>query len=510
MPDNARPNILWYCTDQQRFDTIGALGNPHVHTPNLDRLVERGVAFTHAYCQSPICTPSRASFLTGMYPSALHVHSNGSLYFPSEHTMVTRMLADSGYDCGLVGKLGLANGDGADEPRVESGYRYYEYSNGPKVGLSNGNDYLRWIREKGLDPVSILGPPSDIGRYDRAAFAGFTSSLHRGGLKLPTPDKDNAPVALHQTTWCTEKAVEFISERRPSDQPWLLSVNPFDPHPPFDPPWEYFRRFDPETLPGPHFRESDLGQQERLRGIDFQTQARNPKEFDARSVQAAYYAMIELIDDRLGAILDALDETGQRERTVVVFTTDHGEALGDHGLLLKGCRFYEGLVRVPLIWSWPGHFSTGLRSDALVELLDIAPTLLELAGLSIPERMQGRSLLSILRGTANPDDHRDFVRSEYYDALPLPDGTMATMYRDRRWKLVVYHSHGFGELFDLQVDPHEFENLWDDPACQTARADLLLKSYDASVMALDWGPPLVPKYEDRPAFRRPLGKWGVG
>ena len=446
-----------------------------------------------------------------MYPSALHVHSNGSLYFPTEHTLVTRMLADAGYDCGLVGKLGLANGEGAEEPRAESGYRYYEYSNGPKVGRSDGNDYLRWIREKGLDPVSVLGPPSDIGRYDRAAFAGFTSSLHRGGLKLPTPDRDNAPPAHHQTTWCTEKAVEFISEPRPLRSTVAALRKPVrSPSPRSIRPGSTFRRFDPETLPGPHFRETDLDQQERLKSIDFQTHARRPEEFEARSVQAAYYAMIELIDDQLGAILEALDNTGQRERTVVVFTTDHGEALGDHGLLLKGCRFYEGLTRAPLIWSWPAHFSAGLRSDALVELVDIAPTLMDLAGLPIPERMQGRSLLPILQGTASPHDHRDFVRSEYYDALPLPDGTMATMYRDRRWKLVVYHSHGFGELFDLQADPHEFENLWDDPACQAVRADLLLKSYDASVMALDWGPPLVPKYEDRPAFRRPLGKWGLG
>ena len=171
------------------------------------------------------------------------------------------------------------------------------------MGRSNGNDYLRWIREKGLDPASVLGPPSDIGWYERTAFAGFTSSLHRGGLKLPTPDSDNVTPAHHQTTWCTEKAIEFISEPRSSDQPWLLSVNPFDPHPPFDPPWEYFRRFDPETLPGPHFRETDLDQQERLKSIDFQSHPRRPEEFDARSVRAAYYAMIELIDDQLGAIL---------------------------------------------------------------------------------------------------------------------------------------------------------------------------------------------------------------
>ncbi|MGH2370703.1 MAG: sulfatase-like hydrolase/transferase, partial [Chloroflexota bacterium] len=131
------PNILWYCSDQQRFDTIGALGtfgphpgatpNPHVHTPNLDRLVREGVAFTHAYCQAPICTPSRASFLTGKYPSTLHVNTNGNTHFPRHERLVTSRLADAGYDCGLVGKLHLAGANWGREPRVDDGYRVFQY-----------------------------------------------------------------------------------------------------------------------------------------------------------------------------------------------------------------------------------------------------------------------------------------------------------------------------------------------------------------------------------------------
>ncbi len=165
--------------------------------------------------------------------------------------------------------------------------------------------------------------------------------------------------------------------------------------------------------------------------------------------------------------------------------------MGDHGLIEKGCRFYEGLVRVPLIFSWPGHFRPGLVQDALVELTDIAPTLLEICGLPRPERMQGRSLLHLLEGGSAP--HRDYVRSEYYHVLmPRPDngfeGSYGTMYRTSRYTLVVYHGYGLGELFDLQADPGEFNNLWDDPAYREIRFELLLKSYDAQAYAVDIGP----------------------
>jgi len=142
---------------------------------------------------------------------------------------------------------------------------------------------------------------------------------------------------------------------------------------------------------------------------------------------------VPIIDDQLGRILQALEESGQRDNTIVVFTSDHGETLGDHGLVQKGCRFYEGLVRVPLIFSWPGHIEAGQRSDALVELSDKAPTLLQLCGQEIPEDMTGKSLAPILTGEVSPEHHRDFVRCEYYDALKARDGTLATMYRDRRY-----------------------------------------------------------------------------
>ena len=475
-----KPNILWICSDQQRYDTIGALGNSYVSTPNIDRLVAEGAAFTHAYCQSPICTPSRASFLTGMYPSAVHVNGNGNESFTDIYPLVTRLLADGGYDCGLIGKLHLASAYGRVEPRVKDGYRYWRYSHAPRDDWEEGHDYADWVRSKG----QMLGE--------------LTKSL------------DGVPAELHQTTWCADRTIEFILEKR--EGPWLASVNVYDPHPPFNPPKSYREIFDPKKMPGPLFRDSDLEQQRILEKIDFQSKGRSPQELDiespilpqspnkgyeepsapgerdAKTLQAAYYAMIKLIDDGVGQILGALEESGQREQTVVIFTSDHGEMLGDHGLIQKGCRFYEGLVRVPLIFSWPGQFKAGLSSGALVQLTDIAPTLLELGGGEVPERMQGESLLPILTGEAPPDHHRGFVRTEYYNAIDMPDGTFATMYRDQRYKLIVYHGHGLGELYDLEKDPGEFENLWDDPTSETVKLDLIHKSFDASMLAMDRGP----------------------
>ena len=471
MPVSSSPNILWICTDQQRFDTIAALGNQHIGTPNIDRLVREGVAFTHAYCQSPICTPSRASFLTGMYPSSVHACGNGSDEWSGAAPLISKMLADSGYDCGLVGKLHLSAAYGRIERRPDDGYRAFHWSHSPKNNWSDGHAYAEWIQEKGHDLDDL------------------------------TADNGVIPFELHQSTWCATKTVEFISEHR--EQPWLMSVNPFDPHPPFDPDPRYLARFNPLKLPGPHFRESDLAAQELLRGVDFQTSARHPSEFEAQTLQAAYYAMIEQIDENVGTMLDALERTGQRENTVVIFMSDHGEMLVDHGLILKGCRFYEGLVRVPLIFSWPGRIRENVISDALVELIDIVPTLLGFCNAEGHERIQGRSLAPILEGTAGAAIHRDFVRCEYYRALN-PNrrvdtssaqrersdfkGSYGTMIRDERHKLAVYHGEAVGELFDLHQDPHEFENLWGSRAHQATQMRLLMQSFDALAFAVDLGP----------------------
>lgn len=470
-PDSSPPNILWICTDQQRYDTIACLGNDHIRTPNLDRLAAEGTAFSKTYCQSPICTPSRASFLTGMYPSSVHGCMNGNNHWSEAAPLVTGLLADSGYDCGLVGKLHLSGtADKMEERPINDGYRVFEWSHSPRDRWPSGlNQYVDWAKSQG------------------AEFGGKENTLLN-----PTPD-------LHQTTWCADRAIRFIESS--GKKPWLLSVNIFDPHKPFDPPEEYLSRYNADDLPAPMFRESDFAAQEALAGIDFQTQCRNPEAFNAKQLKAAYYAMIELVDENVGRMLDALEKTGQRENTLVIFMSDHGEMLGDHGLLLKGCRFYDGLVRVPLVLSWPGIIPSGVIKSDLVELTDIAPTLLDIAGMEVPSRMQGRSLLPTLTNSTLKMEHRKFVRCEYYRALQLGGealethtGSYATMIRDNRYKLVVYHGHDTGELFDMASDPGEFENLWTHPGYKDLRFELMKANFDALAFAIDLGPEATSEY----------------
>ena len=491
-----RPNILWICTDQQRWDTLSFLGHPGARTPRIDALAAEGTAFDRAYCQSPICTPSRASFLSGKYPIAHRVQRNGNVGCPDDLVLVPRTFRDAGYRTGLIGKLHLSRAQGVVEKRpADDGYDEFYWSHHPDPDWSEGHDYQDWLAGKGVDAKAIFDPR-------RACGPGVDAEVH-------------------QTTWAGERARDFI--RRHKGRPWFLSINLFDPHPPFDPPAAYLAGFDRADMPPPIFAESDLAHQARLFEVDQQariaidpcrgdpdspryeppgerpanaTHDTPPETYDARLIRACYHAMIALIDDMVGALMAELDATGQRRDTLVLFMSDHGEMLGDHGLIYKGCRFYEGLTRVPMIFSRPGHVQEGLVSPALVELVDIPQTLLEAAGLPAGDGMQGKSLWSLLTGTAPADFHRPYVLCEYFDALGMPDArhTRGSMYFDGRHKLSVYHGLELGELYDLHADPTELDDLWDDPAHRALRCDLTARAFDALMLVSDPGPPRTGSY----------------
>jgi arylsulfatase len=213
-----------------------------------------------------------------------------------------------------------------------------------------------------------------------------------------------------------------------------------------------------------------------------------------REMVAAYYATLEHLDAEFGRLLDHLDRNGQRENTIVVFTSDHGDMLGDHGLTAKGAYFYDPVVRVPLVFSWPGRVRGGEACDAFVELVDIAPTLLALCGVDVPGRMQGRSFVPLLEGPCGPDDHRDGVYCEFLNTQPEPDenrSICATMWRNRRHKLVVHHGDELGELYDLELDPGEHINCWNAPAYADVKAALTRRLLDAIALQADPEPPRV-------------------
>ena len=493
--ERRRPNILWICTDQQRYDTIAALGNTCIITPNIDRLCAEGVSFNRTYCQNPLCTPSRASFLSGLYPSATHANRNGNSHYPVEGPcLITRHLADAGYTCGLVGKLHLASAWHGLEQRTNDGYSIFRYSHSPyqhcgtnlpgsplpPLGQPCGNAYIDWLREEGVT-------------------LGDVFELNASGQ--PVEYRCSTAPELRQTTWCVSEAMRFIQNQREA-QPWLLSLNIFDPHPPMDGLESLIQQYLNSELPEPCFTEADLILQERLNeaGVVFQSKVQRPNTEWRRTI-ASYYAMIELVDREIGRLLDALDKSGERDNTVIIFCSDHGEMLGDHGLMAKGCRFYEGLTRVPLIISCPRYFRQGVSVDDLVELTDLAPTIAELSGVTLPVQ-HGRSLLGYLEKDASPPPPKTFVRCEYLQTLdmevaPGSEGKshcFGTMIRDERWKMAVYHGHGMGELYDMDNDPNESINRWDDPACGDILSRLFRQSFDAFVQCSDPGPPRIGRY----------------
>ncbi|MEO2014641.1 MAG: sulfatase-like hydrolase/transferase [Fuerstiella sp.] len=463
------PNILWLCTDQQRYDTIHSLGNDLIRTPNIDKLVDEGVAFTQAYCQSPVCSPSRASFLTGRYPRTTRCRQNGQT-IPADEVLVSRMFADAGYRCALAGKLHLAScSEGKVEERVNDGYHDFLWSHHPQPDWPE-NAYTQWLHAKGQSWEKLYSGPS----------TGFV--------------KEGVPAEFHQTTWCADMAIDFIQSNR--DRPWFFSFNCFDPHHAFDPPPEYMAKYSPDDMPLPKTRPGELDSKTTFQQLDSIWAHNSPGEFHTaaitdnhrRQVTAAYYAMCELIDDQVGRIMHSLEQSGQRENTIVIFMSDHGEMLGDHGLYFKGPHFYDEAIRVPLVMSWPGRFQSGLRVDGLTELVDLVPTLLEAADLEVPERVQGRSLLPQLTGNADPAHHRQAVFCEYYNSW-THGNAYGTMLRTSDRKIVVYHGTDQGELYDLKSDPDEFTNLWTSPDHQSMKLRLMQQCFDASVLSMDPCPP---------------------
>lgn len=518
-----QPNILWICTDQQRFDSLSCYGNDFVDTPNIDRLADRGTRFDRAYCQSPVCTPSRASFLTGRYPRTVQTRQNGQV-IPDDEFLITRRFAQEGYNCALSGKLHLSPADPTSddnevrhmEERIDDGYGPFHWSHAPQQPYP-GNQYRAdWLQQKGIE-------------YEATPYEESEQIL------------TSMPAEHHQTTFCVEKAIEFIEfheEKYSLDQfgtepeePWLFSVNIFDPHHPFDPPGEYLERYLDrlKDIPLPNYEEGELKDKPLFQrdppgaadGDQFSREAMDAE--DHRQVRAAYWAMVDLIDDQVGRLLDVLKRAGQLEDTLVIFMSDHGEMLGDHGFYLKGPFFYEPAIRVPLIMSWPGHIEEGQTSEALVELTDLAPTLLDAAGLNHHVGIQGDSLWPILTGEANPDEHREDIYCEYYHALERPrfydamqehevnsdfhrwfeqsdvkpefheeflkkDNRLlpyATMVRTDRYKLIHVHSLNTGELYDLQEDPTETNNLYEDVEYQSVKLDMFERLSNRMAQTID-------------------------
>jgi arylsulfatase A-like enzyme len=320
---------------------------------------------------------------------------------------------------------------------------------------------------------------------------------------------DDMPAEAHYTRWAAETAVDFLENEREKEQSFFLWVNFFDPHHPFVAPREYLERFNEQELPNPIARSAwqapkppifDAANKESYAG-----HARgyaDHSDAEIHSIIVAYYAMVAFIDDEVGRILAALDAQGLSDNTLVIFTSDHGEMLGDHGILLKGPLLSEGAVHVPLIMRWPGVLPANERTSELVELLDLCSTCVAAAGLERMPTDQGLDMLPIARDEANHQS-RGWALCEYRNSVYANDyvpPAYCTMIRKGKYKLIVYHGEPgsgqqrTGELYDLDIDPKELNNLWDQPAFQDLRVELqefmldtLVATEDRSlIVEADW------------------------
>ncbi len=451
-----RPNIVFIHTDQQRWDAIAAAGNPHVITPNLDRLARSGALLTGAFCNSPLCAPSRQSMLSGRYPSAFGGTANG-IVMPEDVPMMPHLLRPYGYRSCAVGKLHLINVLDRDHREPHPMYGFDEMINADVGGVPGFHDaYAAWVesqRPGALEQCWQLAASVEIGPPERRdQYAGWRPYVFQG------------PEELTHTAFVADQTGDFI--RRAGDAPFFVSAGFFAPHDPFWPPPRFIDMYDPSKLPAPHMTES---QRERF-GLS---------DDEWRIVRQHYYALITHLDDQLGRILDALDETGVRERTLIVFTSDHGENLGDHGRGGKGMPGWDSQARIPLIVSWPDGIEGGLVSDAFVEGVDILPTMLDCAGIQIPPFCQGRTLRPLLEGREH--DERESVYMEL--KIPFKQSHRSVRTRDYLYCAGWTEGEHEEELYDLRSDPHQLHDVAEAPESAgllaDARRELIRRAFEA-------------------------------
>ncbi|GAA4926335.1 sulfatase-like hydrolase/transferase [Streptomonospora halophila] len=456
--DETRPNIVFVITDQQRFDTVAALGHGHVDTPNLDRLVREGTAFTATYVTAPSCSPSRASLFTGVYPHSLGVLRNEEHW---RHSWV-ETVADSGYRCVNVGKMHTHPWETPlgfhERTVVENKDRDH-----PSVPFFHDQlDKAFWIRGETKPTRTTYRERADY----RERLGAFEWEL----------DED-----MHPDVFVGGNAVWWL-DTYPGDEPFFLQIGFPGPHPPYDPVPRHLDAYRDRDMPRPLRSDEDLAAQPEALGrlrrehqeVDHDAVVHLPEPTAEQSLRQRrhYHANVTMIDEQLGLLLDALERRGVLEDTVIVFTSDHGDCLGDHGHSQKW-TMYEGSVRVPAVVWGPGRVQAGRRVDGLTSMMDLGPTVLELAGIAPPAWMEARSLLPALRG--EEWSGRELVFSEHARDHILKGTELMTMVRDARWKLVEFVDSEEGQLFDLAVDPGEAVDLWDSPSAEPAAAKRRLR-----------------------------------
>ncbi|MEM6496699.1 MAG: sulfatase-like hydrolase/transferase [Pseudomonadota bacterium] len=498
-----RPNFLFIITDQHRADHLGCYGNPVVQTPNIDGIAAGGTRWERFYVANPICMPNRASIMTGRMCSAHGARHNG-IPLSKDHTTFVELLRDAGYNTGLIGKSHLQSftglpatnrfeaKEGLTTPsahlrdayknnRHSSEYdleiapnwdiRLAERVNGHFYGFDHvdvaaghgdqaSGDYLLWAREQSSDFDELVGPEN---------------ALPQNRIVAPQAWQTAVPEELYSTAWIANRAEAWLTEQAEKDAPFFLKMSFPDPHHPFTPPGRYWDMYDPAdiTLPA-SFGQGDLppikAMKEAMeRGADPRDN-QNPfavTEDEARAIIALTYGMITMIDDAVGRVLKRLETLGLAENTVVIFTSDHGDYMGDHGLMLKLLLHYQGIIRVPFIWNDPASSLKGRVDQCLGSSIDISATILARAGIQPFNGLQGRDLLN----SAPPEAiivEEDSQRAMIGFDRPQRVRTVVT----NKYRMSLREGEDWNELYDLENDPNEMENLFETTNAARIRQSL--------------------------------------
>ena len=444
-----RPNVLLLHTDQHRYDALGCAGNDVVETPNLDRLAADGVRFSRAFVQAPVCMPSRASYMTGRYPSETAIFTNG-IELPHDVRTMPEYLGQRGYTSANLGKLHFLNHSDRDhtQPHPEYGFDHLEISDEPGC---YPDAYRAWVAKHdpdALDEISLGLPPAAHDRQPSSVTEGIEHPDERFP-KEPVPF--GADDDLTHTAFVARRTIDYLEDH--ADDRFLCVSGFYSPHAPWVAPQRFIDRYDPDEITVPELPDHLEAARE---DVDSSVSWHGTyAKAERRRAYHGHYAMVSEVDHWVGEILDTLEELDIREETLVVFTSDHGDDLGDHLRYAKGFPGWDPVSRVPLIVDGPG-VEGGRTVDDLVELVDLVPTLVDAAGGPVPSDLQGQSLLPALTGDGGVD--RDAALTEDDDGKIL---------RTDRYRYAV-DTDGEELLYDIAADPHEYHDVSDDPEYRDA------------------------------------------
>ncbi|NQT59268.1 MAG: sulfatase-like hydrolase/transferase [Bacteroidetes bacterium] len=501
------PDFLIIMTDQFHPGCLGYAGHPLVKTPHIDKLAAGGTIFDRMYTTCPLCMPARASLFTGQSPRAHSVRSNGIPLKRGIPTF-TEALRLSGYRTHNAGKLHLTPGgltkrleavsispelwpeawnywlDGTLQSFPE---RYFGFETSDFMGgcaHSTYGPYVNWLQENHPEAYKLF-----INRSVLSPSTPAEKLFNRNSYKWALPAK------AHPASWVTEKSIDFLKQNSGKTDPFFLVTSIQEPHPPFAPPAEYINLYCPSEVPSPVPEPADWDKLpphlERIRHKPVVSTGNLAQPMDAtdpyaRECIAHYLGLIELVDDQVGRLMKALELSGERENTCVIFLADHGESLGDHGFWGKGPYHYDSVIRIPFIINWPGVTPEGGLCSTPVSLLDIAPTILNAASVSplegpVPTEPEAPDTFPVLPGrdlrefwtSDKPEDRAVLVEMDD-DYLKLKLRTLVTA----RWRMTRYGNKEYGELYNLLEDPKEQINLWDDPDFCGVKSDLTARLLD--------------------------------